>query len=194
MNRKLNRTTKDIAERDALTKREYLSIGKMLREDTSERGLRRYGLFRFGCTSGLRAQEMVDLDWSMIQDVEGEWRCTIIGKGQKRRTVPVEAAACKALRKLGQSGSVFGCSKGTIHNDVKDIERVAKARGAMRANLHFSTHVLRHTAATHWLGAGAPLDVVQRWLGHSSLATTQRYLHSKVDANEVFERMNAEVA
>jgi len=204
LSRKLNRTTKDTAERDALTKREYQAVCRLLRADQSPIALRRYALFRFGCSSGLRAQEMVNLDWSMIQDVEGELRCTFVGKGNKRRTVPVDKTAYKALKRSYEgntdyrdrlpSDRIFGRTKVTFHTDIKAIEESAKAAGTMRGNLHFSTHTMRHTAATHWLDAGAPLDVVQRWLGHSSLATTQRYLHSKVDANAVFERMNAEVA
>jgi site-specific recombinase XerD len=204
LSRKLNRTTKDVAERDSLTKREYTAICRLLEGDTSPIALRRYALFRFGCTSGLRAQEMVNLDWSMIQDVEGELRLTFIGKGSKRRTVPVDRAAYSALKRAYEgntdyrtrlpSDRIFDRSKVTIHTDVKAIQELAKAAGAMRGNLHFSTHVLRHTAATLWLETGVKLDVVQRWLGHASLATTQRYLHSRVDQNAVFDKMNAEVA
>jgi site-specific recombinase XerD len=39
-------------------------------------------------------------------------------------------------------------------------------------------HLLRHTAATNWVRAGVPLDVVQRLLGHASLASTTVYLHA----------------
>ncbi len=38
-------------------------------------------------------------------------------------------------------------------------------------------HDLRHTAASLWLAAGVPVTTVQAWLGHSSLATTQIYVH-----------------
>ncbi len=39
-------------------------------------------------------------------------------------------------------------------------------------------HMLRHTAATNWVRAGVPLDVVQKLLGHSSLSSTTVYLHA----------------
>jgi integrase/recombinase XerD len=53
------------------------------------------------------------------------------------------------------------------------FERLAKECGfAVRP------HMLRHTAATNWVRAGVDLDVVQRLLGHASLASTSVYLHT----------------
>lgn len=40
-------------------------------------------------------------------------------------------------------------------------------------------HMLRHTAATNWVRAGVDLDVVQKLLGHASLASTSVYLHAR---------------
>jgi site-specific recombinase XerD len=42
-------------------------------------------------------------------------------------------------------------------------------------------HMLRHSAATNWVRAGVDLDVVQRLLGHASLAATSVYLHASDD-------------
>lgn len=205
LKKKITATTKDTAERDALSKREVLAIYKLLKQDTSPIGLRRYALFRFGVTSGLRAQEISDLRWNNLQETDEGIKATFVGKGRKRRTVYVERSAYLAMRKSYWANTehgdrrldtdrIFGVSKPTIHNDCKAIQALAVEAGAMRANLFFSTHVMRHTAATLDIAAGAALDSVQRKLGHSSLATTQRYLHSNENWTEIYEKREAATA
>lgn len=50
-----------------------------------------------------------------------------------------------------------------------------------RATVRVRPHQLRHTAATRWVRAGHPLDVVQELLGHKSLDSTQVYLHASAE-------------
>jgi site-specific recombinase XerD len=46
-----------------------------------------------------------------------------------------------------------------------------------------SAHWLRHAHASHSLGRGAPIHLVQQTLGHASVATTGRYLHGRPTGN-----------
>ncbi len=111
----------------------------------------------------------------------------MLGKGGKERVVPVGEAALVALdavsapggrdRRGGGTGSLFRNPRGgrlTTRSVRSIVRRRARAAGIAR---RVTPHTLRHTFATHLLGEGADLRLIQELLGHSRLSTTQRYTH-----------------
>ncbi len=137
-------------------------------------------------SSGLRVSELVNARLEALNLEEGFIRVT--GKGNKTRIVPVGSRAREALhhylegerkrlvtRKTG--GEVFISRRGTklttqrIWQIVKDRARMA----GIDENVY--PHLLRHSFATHLLGNGADLRVIQELLGHADIATTQIYTH-----------------
>jgi integrase/recombinase XerC len=107
----------------------------------------------------------------------------VIGKGQKERLVPVLpviAQAVETYRRLSpfQSGpeeALFRGAKGGPLSPRLVQLAVARARGALGLPDTATPHALRHAFASHLLGSGADLRVIQELLGHASLSTTQRY-------------------
>ena len=207
LERKLFRSKRDESERDSFTEKEYQAVLRLLKGDTSPIGCLRYALFRFGVTSGLRAAELVSLKWEHFQTTETGHSCTFTGKGQKTRTVQTEEQAYVALRRAFRarfnrwpkqtdyvlnSSNRSGTSKQTLHTRIKEIEELAKSAGLIRQNLLVSTHVLRHSCATRLLGAGIDVHTVSRHLGHSSISTTDRYLHNRQDLTEAYQKMSGE--
>lgn len=135
--------------------------------------------------SGLRATELCTLK---LRDVNLHVGCVrVLGKGMKERVVPLGQAASQAITRYleqcrpalvrGHSEVVF------LSRTGKPLDRVALwllvDRCARRSGLlnHVSPHVLRHCFASHLLGGGADLRIVQELLGHSDIATTQIYTH-----------------
>jgi integrase/recombinase XerC len=143
--------------------------------------------------SGLRVAELTGLDVDDV-DLDGR-RLTVWGKGGKQRAVPLSEPAADALGRWLRDGrpalvteasppaAVFVNGRG--HRlTPRDARRILDRRAA--APTH--PHALRHTFATHLLDGGADLRVVQELLGHSDLATTQRYTHvSKERLRSVFD-------
>jgi integrase/recombinase XerC len=148
-------------------------------------GLRDRAIFEVLYSSGLRVSELTGLDWEQVDHEAGCLR--VLGKGRKERVVPVGRPALRALAdyraRLAEAGTstgtgpVFRNARGgrlTTRSVARLMERHIFASGtATKA----TPHALRHTFATHLLGAGADLRAIQELLGHSSLSTTQRYTH-----------------
>jgi integrase/recombinase XerC len=137
--------------------------------------------------TGLRVGELVGLDWRDL-DLSGRV-LRVMGKGGKERMVPFGVPAREALlawlrewERLrapdsGRGEPVFLNAQGG-RLSARSVRRVvdrAVSDASLSGNL--SPHALRHSFATHLLERGADLRAIQELLGHSSLATTQRYTH-----------------
>jgi len=152
--------------------------------------IRDRALLEFLYATGLRVGELASLDLDAIDLTGGLVRA--LGKGNKERIVPFGAKAGEALRRwLAASESmragrrdadaVFLNLRGGRLTD-RSVRRILDRRIREAAiNARVSPHALRHTFATHMLGAGADLRAIQELLGHASLSTTQRYTHVGVE-------------
>ena len=151
-------------------------------KDAADR--RDLAMFELLYSSGLRLAELVALDDRDAREILAEGEVTVTGKGQKRRRVPVGAAARAALDRwlveraaLAAPGEValfVGARGARIAPRVVQLRLKRWAFDAgVRAKVH--PHVLRHSFASHVLQSSSDLRAVQEMLGHASLATTQVY-------------------
>jgi tyrosine recombinase XerC len=141
-------------------------------------------LFEIAYGSGLRAEEIVNLDLDS-PDFDSE-SLRVAGKGSKTRVVPMGEPAQRTLeRYLAQARpaladdrnepSLFLSRRGR-RLSPSDVRRRLE-RWVRQASVagHVSPHTLRHSFATHLLEGGADLRSIQELLGHASLSTTQVY-------------------
>lgn len=135
--------------------------------------------------AGLRIAEALSLTGAAHPLGE---RLTVIGKGGKQRVVAVlpivrEAVADYAERcpwPLAPGQALFRGAKGGALSAGMVQRAVASARLVLGLPPTATPHALRHSFATHLLGAGVDLRSLQELLGHASLSSTQIY--TKVDA------------
>ena len=163
---------------------------RRLLQVAEESNPREHALVALALGAGLRVSELVKVklcDFS--QDEAGNWWLLVkMGKGRKARFVPV-AASVMEIVKLWVKDSGRDLSKRADRETclfrTRQSPRMTSRRAgqmvkalAQRAGIEkpISPHSLRHTTGIEMLRAGASPVVVQKILGHSSLATTSRYL------------------
>jgi integrase/recombinase XerD len=137
--------------------------------------------------SGLRVSELCQLTWKDLKPRSDSGQVTVLGKGNKTRTVLLPESVWNEIMQLRGSksaGDAVFCSregddKGR-HLDRTQVYRIVAA-AAKRAGIEakVSPHWLRHAHASHSLEHGAPIHLVQATLGHSDITTTSRYLHAR---------------
>lgn len=120
----------------------------------------------------------------------------ITGKGGKTRLVPVLPAARQAVAAYRQlcphppdpAGPLFLGLRGGALNPRLVARAMERVRNRLGLPASATPHALRHSFATHLLGAGGDLRAIQELLGHASLSTTQAY--TAVDAARLMEIYN----
>jgi integrase/recombinase XerD len=149
------------------------------------KGRRDSALLEFLYATGARVSEAVGVD---IGHIDLEDKVVIVtGKGAKQRLVPIGGKAVTAVARWlpdrlnlvrGSQGGdpLFLNLRGRrlSRQGMFDVVR-ANARKAGIQQEKVSPHVLRHSAATHMVEAGADLRTVQEILGHATISTTQIY-------------------
>ena len=143
-----------------------------------------------GC--GLRRSELLSLEVDQIEQREGRWVIPdLVGKGHRRRTVPVpaavkirveewilaagldlEQAGGKLFRPLSKAGLLTGASI----QDEKGIWSMVVYYARQTSLGKLAPHDLRRTCAKLCRKAGGDLEQIQILLGHASIQTTERYL------------------
>ena len=139
--------------------------------------------------SGLRVAELVGLDLRAGAGAAGwidaaDASAMVLGKGSKRRTVPVGAPALVALRAwLALRGQVAAADEPALFVSTRGTRLTgsqvrSRLKGlALQAGLptHVHPHMLRHSFASHLLQSSGDLRAVQELLGHANISTTQVY-------------------
>jgi len=144
-------------------------------------GLRDRALLELFYSSGLRLSELCGLCWRDLDLDSG--LVTVLGKGNKQRSVPVGSHARNALAAWRDETSapndapVFpGRHEAPISQRAVQlrIKLLAQRQGLFK-RVH--PHLLRHSFASHVLESSGDLRGVQELLGHADIATTQIYTH-----------------
>ena len=141
----------------------------------------------YGC--GLRVGELVGLDsaagaaaagWIDAADASAH----VLGKGSKRRSVPVGRPALQALEawlairgEIARAGeaALFVSQRGTRLSAGQVRSRLKAQAIAAGVPTHVHPHMLRHSFASHLLQSSGDLRAVQELLGHANITTTQVY-------------------
>lgn len=166
-----------------------LSVVEALALVNTPRNLKHRTILRLLYACGLRVSEALALQ---VSDVDSQRMVLVVrqGKGFKDRQVPLSESILESLRQyyrafrprkyLFESGQTGGPLS---QRSVQAVFQRAKIQTGVSRKV--SVHTLRHCYATHLLEAGVDVMALKKFLGHTHLATTARYLHLSVATQRV---------
>lgn len=153
-------------------------------------GRRDHALLLFLYNTGARVSEVLAVRAPDLA-LDRPARVRLHGKGAKDRYCPVWRETVAALRRIlddtASDGPIFRSARGTaLTRDgvayllAKYVARAARERPTLR-RVRVTPHVLRHSCAVALLQAGIDVTVIRDYLGHTSIATTSRYLMTNLE-------------
>ena len=157
--------------------------------------------FALAVATGLRRGELQTLHWADLDlahrrvHVTAKAEYGFLPKDWEERSIPITKELAELLRehpKVEKCALVFSspfkrgklASPSYLHDLCKGVAKRAKLDAKA-----WHLHRFRDTAATRWLRAGIDVRTVQTWLGHESLATTQKYLEHSKETEQQLEAM-----
>lgn len=135
-------------------------------------------MVRLGAELGLRRHEIAKIRGTDVMTSADGSNLIVDGKGRKQRIVPLTDDLAARIRKVGDAW-LF-----PSRNDHGESHLTASRVGKIISPAlpdGYSTHTLRHRAATRAYSATHDLLAVSAFLGHASVATTQRYVAMPAD-------------
>lgn len=147
-------------------------------------GARDKAMLELFYSSGLRLAELASLTLANLNLDTG--LITVIGKGNKTRTVPVGSKAISALNNwllhrtvtdAKQNNTLFLSKQGKAISHRNIQLRVNHWQQQQGISQRVHPHKLRHSVASHLLQSSGDLRAVQEFLGHSDISSTQVYTH-----------------
>lgn len=150
----------------------------------TDTGIRDRAMLEVMYGSGLRVSELLSLKTKNVNSLNGF--ITVVGKGDKERSVPVSHFALSYLDKYmtgprkrylksNRTDYIFLNRQGKPLSRIYFFEQIKKYAAEVGIEQPISPHTLRHCFATHLLERGADLRMVQEMLGHSKITTTEIY-------------------
>jgi integrase/recombinase XerD len=172
-------------------------VQKMLALETN---IRNHAMLRLLYNAGLRVSEVIQLTWNDVQSNQNGGQVRVFGKGSKERYIVISKETYDELQALRKNtfdfSPVFQSHKSTKGGFLErlQVNRIVE-QAAIRADIkvyletdksgqevqrsRVSPHWLRHAHGSHAIDHGAPVTLVRDTLGHTSIATTNKYSHAR---------------
>jgi site-specific recombinase XerD len=172
-----------------------LEVLPEVKEIDFQRKERAIFVMKFLYLTGLRRNELANMQWEDIRKRRAQYWLHVRGKGRREGYVPLNSTALSVLnryRKAMHQGAFDGDDEGPVlrnlasnrgvsgqcvHSIITTTLRSCKDKRLLKVSAHW----FRHTAASHMLDAGIPLATVRDNLRHANISTTSGYIHTSDD-------------